>query len=128
MRVAYTNFTGGEISSSLAARYDLAKFKNSCRHQENFLSELHGPLARRMGSYFLEDLGAFSILLPFEFSSDPAQNYVIILSEGKIRVAQRHGFVRDAGGAPVEVAAPYLKEQLGGTIIEQLAGLFEVEG
>ena len=112
MRIAYTNFTGGEISSSLAARYDLAKFKNSCRHQENFLSELHGPLARRMGSYFLEDLGAFSVLLPFEFSSDPAQNYAIVLSEGKIRVAQRYGFVRDAGGVPVEVAAPYLKEQL----------------
>ncbi|MDR2161633.1 MAG: hypothetical protein LBO77_05795 [Desulfovibrio sp.] len=112
MRYALKNFTGGEVSHSLAARYDLQKFLTSCRHMENFLPELHGPLSRRSGSYFLEDLGAPAVLLPFEFSSDPSQNYVLILQEGRIRVAQKYGYVRDGDGNPLEMEAPYLAGQL----------------
>lgn len=111
MKIVYKNFSGGEISGSLAARYDLEKFSSSCRHLENFIPELHGPLSRRMGSYFLEDLGAPAVLLPFEFSSDPAQNYVLVVQAGKIRVAQKNGFVLK-NGVPVQVAAPYTVEQL----------------
>ncbi len=112
MKVAYTNFTGGEISLSLASRYDLGKFKNSCRHLENFLPDLHGPLRRRMGTRFLEDLGSFAVLIPFEFSADPSQNYVMIFSEGKIRVAQKNGFVKGSDGKPISMAAPYTAAQL----------------
>lgn len=111
MRVAQRNFTGGEISASLSGRYDMAKRSSSCRHLENFLPELHGPLARRMGTYFLEDLGGPAVLISFEFSSDPAQNYVLVVQAGRIRVAQKNGFVlRD--GLAVEIEAPYAEEQL----------------
>lgn len=112
MRVAYTNFTGGEISSSLAVRYDLGKYKSSCKHFENFLPDLHGPASKRPGTRFLEDLGGPAVLLPFQFSADPSQNYVLVFQEGKIRVAQSGGFVRDAKDAPVEMEAPYTLDQL----------------
>ncbi|MCL1939923.1 MAG: hypothetical protein FWG04_04615 [Desulfovibrionaceae bacterium] len=112
MRVAYRNFTGGEVSPNLSARYDLGKYAASCRYIENFLPELHGPLRRRMGTYFLEDLGGPAVLLPFQFSSDPAQNYVLVVQEGQIRIAQRGGFVRDAAGNPVTIAAPYTEAEL----------------
>ena len=65
MRVSYTNFTGGEISAMLSARYDLQKFKSSARHLENFVPELHGALRRRGGTHFLEDLGGQAVLIPF---------------------------------------------------------------
>lgn len=132
MRVAYTNFTGGEISHSLASRYDLGKFKTSCRHMENMLPNLHGPASKRPGTRFLEDLGGPAVLLPFQFSADPAQSYVLVFQEGKIRVAQSGGFVRydetaiaareaEQGevplprrfvGDPVAMDAPYLFDQL----------------
>ena len=112
MKVAYTNFTGGEISHSLAARYDLGKFKSSCKRFENFLPDLHGPASKRPGTRFLEDLGGPAVLLPFQFSADPSQNYVLVFQEGKIRIAQSAGFARDDNGIPVELAAPYTFAQL----------------
>ncbi len=112
MKTAYTNFTGGEITASLASRYDMAKFKSSCRHLENFIPELHGPLRRRMGTCFLEDLGGPAVLLPFQFSADPTQNYVLVMQEGRIRIAQRAGFILDEAGEPITLEAPYLERQL----------------
>ncbi len=112
MRDRYTNFTGGEVSGVLAARYDLNKYKTSCRHSENFIHELHGAVRHRGGTYFLEDIGGPGVLIPFEFSSDPSQNYVFIVQEGKTRIAQEGGFVRDAAGAPCEMATPYTATQL----------------
>lgn len=112
MKVSYTNFSGGETSPSLATRYDLSKFRTSCRHLENFLPELHGPLARRTGTRFLEDLGGEAVLIPFEFSADPSQNYALIFQEGRIRIAQKYGFVTDEEGLPVTLDAPYTAAQL----------------
>ena len=112
MRDRFTNFTGGEVSGVLSARYDLAKYKSSCRHSENFIHELHGAVRHRGGTYFLEDLGGPGVLIPFEFSSDPTQNYVLIIQDGKTRIAQDNGFVRDASETPCELATPYTAAQL----------------
>ena len=112
MRDRFTNFTGGEVSGVLSARYDLAKYKSSCRHSENFIHELHGAVRNRGGTYFLEDLGGPGVLIPFEFSSDPTQNYVLIIQAGKARVAQENGFVLASGGAPVSMTLPYTAAQL----------------
>ena len=112
MRVSYTNFTGGEVSGVLSARYDLSKYKTYCKHSENFIHELHGAVRHRGGTYFLEDLGGPGVLIPFEFSADPSQNYVLILQAGKARVAQENGFVLATGGAPVSLALPYTAAQL----------------
>ncbi len=73
MKIPFNSFVTGEIDESLSARYDLAKYKPACRVMKNFLVELHGNARRRPGTYFLEDLGAASVLIPFQFSSDPSQ-------------------------------------------------------
>lgn len=112
MRVSYPNFTGGEISGVLSARYDLSKYKSSCRYMENFIPELHGAARRRSGTYFLEDLGSQAVLIPFEFSSDPAQNYILVMQAGKTRIAQESGFVRAADNTPCQMTTPYSAVQL----------------
>lgn len=106
MKIPFNSFVTGEIDESLSARYDLAKYKPACRVMKNFLVELHGNARRRPGTYFLEDLGSDSVLVPFQFSSDPAQCLVMIFSNLKVRFATTAGFIK-VGGVPVEIATPY---------------------
>lgn len=58
MRIALQNFTGGEISPTLSARYDLSRYRNCVACMENMLPGLHGDVARRPGTRFLAELGA----------------------------------------------------------------------
>ena len=82
MRVAWRNFTGGELADTLSARYDLSRYQTSARHMENFLPNLHGDAVRRPGMRFIAELDGPSVLLPFTFNSEADQNFVLILSEG----------------------------------------------
>ena len=111
MKIPFNSFVTGEIDESLSARYDLAKYKPACRVMKNFLVELHGNARRRPGTYFLEDLGSDSVLVPFQFSSDPAQCLVMIFSNLKARFATTAGFIK-VGGVPVEIATPYAAADL----------------
>jgi hypothetical protein len=111
MKIPFNTFSTGEIAESLASRYDLAKYKPACKVMKNFLVELHGNARRRPGTYFLEDLGADSVLIPFQFSSDPAQCLVMIFSNLKVRFATTAGFIK-VGGVPIELVTSYTTAQL----------------
>lgn len=87
MRVTWRNFTGGELSDTLSARYDLTRFQTSAQCMENFLPNLHGDVARRPGMRFVAELDGPAVLLPFTFNSDPDQNFILILSEKRLRVS-----------------------------------------
>ncbi|MBQ3060236.1 MAG: hypothetical protein IJD16_08005 [Desulfovibrio sp.] len=103
MRIALQNFTGGEVSPTLSARYDLARYRNCVACMENMLPGLHGDVARRPGTHFLADLGSPAVLLPFSFSADAGQNFVLVFSHKSLRIA-------DAGGLLAQVpamATPY---------------------
>ena len=106
MRIAFRNFTGGELSDPLSARYDLGRFQTSARHMENFLPNLHGDAVRRPGMRFIAELDGPSVLLPFTFNSEADQNFVLILSEGRLRVSDGTRLL-DA-----DVATPYRAEDL----------------
>ena len=86
MRIALQNFTGGEISPTLSARYDLSRYRNCVACMENMLPGLHGDVARRPGTRFLAELGAYSILLPFTFSAHQGQNFLLVWRKG-LRIA-----------------------------------------
>lgn len=113
VKIPFNSFAAGEISDSLSARYELQKFKSACKALQNFIVELHGDARRRPGTYFLEDLGGDAVLLPFSFSSDPSQNYVLVFSNLKIRIANQTGFLKSAG-VPIEIVSPYTTSQLTG--------------
>lgn len=87
MRIAYKNFTGGEMSPTLSARYDLARFGTSTFCMENFIPGLHGDVSRRSGTRFVADLGQYSILIPFSFNVEADQNFCLILSDKLLRVS-----------------------------------------
>lgn len=87
VRIAYKNFTGGEVSPTLTARYDLARFGTSVQCMENFLPGLHGDIARRPGTLFVADLGQYSMLIPFSFNVEADQNFCLILSDKLLRVS-----------------------------------------
>ncbi len=106
MRIAITNFTGGEVAPSLSARYDLARYKNSVRCMENFLPTVHGNVERRPGTIFVADLGTGeendAVLFPFSFNAENEHNFVLIFSHEKMRVASQNGMLTE-----VEITTPY---------------------
>lgn len=44
-----SNFTAGELSPSLSARVELAKYNAGCRTLRNFLVQAHGGAVKRPG-------------------------------------------------------------------------------
>lgn len=101
-RVAFRNFTGGEVTPTLSARYDLQKFGSFLQCCENFIPNLHGDIERRPGMRFIADLGGKSVLIPFQFNTEPENNYVLIFREGSITVASADGLL-----AGVSIETPY---------------------
>lgn len=101
-RVAFRNFTGGEVTPTLSARYDLQKFGSFLQCCENFIPNLHGDIERRPGMRFIAELGGKSVLIPFQFNTEPENNYVLIFREGSITVASADGLL-----AGVSIENPY---------------------
>lgn len=101
-RVAFRNFTGGEVTPTLSARYDLQKFGSFLQCCENFIPNLHGDIERRPGMRFIADLGGKSVLIPFQFNTEPENNYVLIFREGGITVASADGLL-----SGVSIESPY---------------------
>ena len=108
MRIALTNFTGGEVSPTLSARYDLARHRISVQCMENFIPNLHGDVARRPGTLFLNDLGGPSLLLPFSFNAESSQNFILVFGEKTLRIADASGLIP---GVPA-IETPYALEHL----------------
>lgn len=106
-RVAFRNFTGGEVTPTLSARYDLQKFGSFLQCCENFIPNLHGDIERRPGMRFIADLGGKSVLIPFQFNTEPENNYVLVFQSGSIRVASTDGLLAD-----VTIENPYAPEDV----------------
>jgi len=92
-RIAFRNFTGGEVTPTLCARYDLKKFGSFLQTCRNFVPNLHGDMERRPGTKYIADLGANSTLMPFQFNTEPENNYVLIFQSGTIKIAQADGLL-----------------------------------
>ena len=101
-RIAFRNFTGGEVTPNISARYDLQKNGSFLQCCENFIPNLHGDIERRPGTRFVADVGAASVLIPFQFNTEPENNYVLIFQDGAIKVATADGLVDG-----VSMASPY---------------------
>jgi hypothetical protein len=101
-RIVFRSFTGGEVTPTLSARYDLQKFGTFLQCCENFIPNLHGDIERRPGTRYVADLGEESVLYPFQFNVDASENYVLIFQSGKIKVASADRLLDS-----VSIASPY---------------------
>jgi hypothetical protein len=72
---ALVSFNAGELSQTLDARVDLAKYANGCKRLENFITTVQGPALRRGGTAMItavKDNAERVWLVRFEFSATDA--------------------------------------------------------
>jgi hypothetical protein len=72
------SFTGGELSPSLHARVDFAKYQTSAKTMRNFVTQKHGGAANRSGSEFcgeVKDSTKAVRLIPF--NAGPGARYAV---------------------------------------------------
>lgn len=106
-------FTSGELSPSLSARVDLAKYQQGCRTLKNLLVEPHGGATKRPGFLLIDALPRVystaenngAALLPFIFNEEQA--YCLVFGHFWLRVATPSGMVLGDDGSPYELPSPY---------------------
>lgn len=103
-----SNFTAGELSPSLSARVELAKYNTGCRTLKNFMVQSHGGAVKRPGFELLDALPGPAALVPFVFNQDQA--YCLCFGEKWLRVATHDGFVL-SGNSPYQIATPFTLAQ-----------------
>ena len=106
-----SDFTAGELSPSLMARVDLAKYSKGCRTLRNFLVQSHGPAVKRPGFELIGELPGPAVLLEFVFNNE--QTYALVFGEEWMRVATHDGFVLNEDGEPYQIDTPYTLAQAG---------------
>ncbi len=107
--ILQSDFTAGELSPSLSARVDLAKYLKGCKTLRNFFVQSHGGAVKRPGFELLDELPGPAALVPFVFNQEQA--YCLCFGEGWMRVATHENFVLGEDGAPYQVQTPYTLEQ-----------------
>lgn len=120
--VLQPTFTGGELSPSLYARVDLARYGTSAKKLTNFIVRPYGGVLNRAGFGFVnevKDSTKFVRLLPFVFSTEVA--YVMELGDGYMRFIYRGAYVVDGSNNPVEVVTPWDEAVLNDVSITQSA-------
>ncbi|MDR2935069.1 MAG: hypothetical protein LBV70_04220, partial [Candidatus Adiutrix sp.] len=102
-------FTGGELSPSLTARVDMAKYAQGCRTLRNFRVQPHGGAAKRSGFRLLDALPGPAALLKFSFNTE--QSYCLAFGERWLEVFTPEGAVLDAQDKVYHIASPYTLAQ-----------------
>jgi hypothetical protein len=98
-----TSFNGGELSPLLDGRADLGKYANGCTVLENFLPTVQGPVYRRPGTRFVDDLGSSDpVLVPFIYNRE--QTYILAIGS-VIRLYTGEGVVESSPGVPYTFGA-----------------------
>lgn len=94
--VIQTSFAAGELSPTLNARVDIAKYHVGASLMYNFFVDYRGGASTRPGTMFVarapED-DSTVWLIPFQFST--IQNYVLVFSNEKIRVVKDGAYVTE---------------------------------
>lgn len=119
---ALTSFNGGIVSSLFDGRTDVENYSNSCAELENLVPTIQGPVVKRPGTLFVNEVKDSSKkvrLIDFEFSIEQA--YVIELGDQYMRFYTDNEQL--VSGTPVEIATPFLEAELFDIQFAQTADL-----
>ncbi|MCK5617511.1 hypothetical protein KAR91_87415 [Candidatus Pacearchaeota archaeon] len=111
--VAQRSFSGGEITPSLYARTDIAKYSTSARILRNMMTMRGGGSTNRPGTKFVietKDSSKASRLIPFIFNAD--QTYVLEFGDLYMRVHRNGANVTVSGVSAWITATPYVAGDL----------------
>lgn len=101
------SFTGGELSPSLYARVDIARYATSLRTCRNFIVRPYGGVSNRAGTRYIttvKNIDRRNRLVPFQFNTQ--QTYVIVLGHFTLRVVTNGAELLN-GNVPFELATPW---------------------
>lgn len=121
MRVTQNSFTGGELSTPLNARNDLAKYQAGLKILKNGFVHQEGAVSNRAGLEFIgetKESQKQSRLIPFSFNTE--QTYVIEAGDKYFRFIKDGGYIvypddyedEILRGKIVEVETPYTTDEL----------------
>jgi hypothetical protein len=93
--VMQQSFASGELSPTLYARVDLAKYHTGVALARNMFVDYRGGLSNRPGTKFIGQCksSTYARLIPFQFST--IQAYALEFGESYIRVIMNGGYVTD---------------------------------
>jgi hypothetical protein len=95
-RAALLNFSKGEISPELEARFDLSAYQVGLRRALNVKIRRTGGVSKRMGTRFVaETLSSTARLFPFQFSDE--QGYALEFGQAYMRPLALGGAVLEEG-------------------------------
>ena len=122
--LAQNSFAAGEVAPGLYGRQDLAKYATGCAVMRNFFVDPRGGATIRPGTQFIgvPATAGYARLIPFQFSPDVGQSYVLVFSAGHIRFIKNPGtpsypngsnagFIQ-SGGVDYDVATPYTEADI----------------
>jgi len=107
-----TNFTAGELSPRLWGHVDVSKYKNGVKTGTNVYCLPHGPIVRRSGTKFINEVKTSSKevkLVRFQFNQENA--YILEFGHQYIRFYKDGGQVQ-SGGSPYEVTTTYTESEV----------------
>lgn len=107
--VMMPSFAAGELSPSLFARVDLAKWHSGAALLENFFVDYRGGVSNRTGTKFIGDsLDASQPSRLIKFIFNASQAYVLVFENHVMRVINNGGIVQTGSpAADYVLATPY---------------------
>lgn len=110
---AKESFSSGEVSSRLAMRQNIDRYKNGATLLENWAVLLQGGVTRRAGFRYVatvKDSTKLTLVRPFEASTTDA--YILEMGHLYLRFYKNGAQLESSPGVPVEVVTPYTEAQL----------------
>ena len=105
-RTLKTSFAAGEVAPELLGRPDLRAWGNGARRLRNVFIQPTGGLTRRPGLRHVAMLPGPARLIAFEFNTE--QTYLLVLTEGALRVFVEDGQVAQLAGPWTAAMLPQL--------------------
>lgn len=131
--LAQHSFATGEVSPGFYGRQDIQKYGSGCAVMRNFYVDPRGGTTVRPGTQYIGPPGTngYTRLIPFQFSPDVGQSYVLVFSPGWIKFVKNPGtaaypngsnagFIQ-SGGVDYGIATPYAESDLRGLHYVQMA-------